>query len=194
MNILIISDSRLPSFIEKFLGKNNINFYKVRGSIKSKAILDESEIRYIFLFYNTAIKRIKKDILTTINQYPIPVILFFDLLEKHQLDLTDEELKYFHYKIPLLEDEVEVITNLSFAIDGSTKINKLNSSKKTSNYKFRNFFNRFKKRKQKKINKTSSNLALHFSLEVSNDEKNELLDGLSSSNKKKFMSYFSKKS
>ena len=68
MDILVISENKLPQFIEEFFNHKKINFFIARGSIHCQSILNTKKIQRIFFFYTSSTQKIEKELIQVINQ------------------------------------------------------------------------------------------------------------------------------
>ncbi len=183
MDILVISENKLPQFIEEFFNHKKINFFIARGSIHCQSILNTKKIQRIFFFYTSSTQKIEKELIQVINQKPIPVVLFFETAEK-KLSVQKSSITQYYCDIFLDETQTKILDKVLFFLQ---PISDKTRAKKTSNYLFKNYFAKFKKSTAPKIH---SPLPLASYLEVSNEEKEVLLKDLSQTSKKKIKDLF----
>ena len=188
MSILIITEKKIPEFIESFLNKNNVGFFKARGSIKCQSILVEQKIKYIFFFYSSAMNKIKKDIFKIINLYSTPVILFLESFDKTN-SINKDQIKNYLSEIVLLDDKTAILNEINYIFNGFTKNVEVKKTQ-TNNYIFRNLLNRISKKENLEPNSNADPLPLSSDLKVSVNEKEALLKNFDKISKKKIKDIF----
>ena len=178
MNILIISREEIPGYIEYYLQKNNVKLFYAKGSIKCQCILKETPINYILFFVGKNIEKILDDILTVINQTTIPVIVCA------KQKLNNLALTNYYSSIALAKNADEVISELDLYLNNLNNKN-TRKTKEISNLIFKNFFKKILKKKILSNTNQKSSLSLSSNLDVSVNEKNELLKNLKKLTKRK---------
>jgi hypothetical protein len=177
MNILIISRKETPEFIRYHFQGNNTKIFYSRGPIKSQNIFEKVNIHYILLFIDKNIKRIFYDLLIILNKNAIPVIL----ITKKKYNHFGEKLKYHRFTISEEESEEKFLSHLNFCFNASPQNNNGDTSPDFP-LAFKNFF---KKTHKAQSNKESVALPLSSSLNISAEEKEELLADFKNNNQKK---------
>ena len=185
MDILVISENKLPQFMEEFFNHKKINFFIARGSIHCQSILNTKKIQRIFFFYTSSTQKIEKELIQVINQKPIPVALFFETADK-KLSLQKSSITQYYCDVFLDERQTKILDKVLFFLQ---PIIDETRTKKPSNYLFKNYFAKFTKKKIS-AKKTTSMLPLASYLEVSTAEKEVLLKNLSKTSRKKIKDLF----
>ena len=187
MDILVISENKLPHFVEEFFKPHKVYFFTARGSIQCQYILNTKKIQRIFFFYTRATQKIEEDIIQVINKKEIPVVLFFET-QKEDLSLQKSNITQYYYDIFLDTPQHKILDQILFFLQPIT--NRVTAIKtKKNNSLFKNYFAKSTKKKIATQN-INSPLPLVSDLEVSNTEKELLLKNLSKTSKKKIKDLF----
>ena len=119
MDILVISENKLPHFVEEFFKPHKVYFFTARGSIQCQSILNTKKIQRIFFFYTRATQKIEEDIIQVINKKEIPVVLFFET-QKEDLSLQKSNITQYYYDIFLDTPQHKILDQILFFLQPIT--------------------------------------------------------------------------